>query len=93
LSENEKIVIARPLRTQARMPVLPGTERSVSNRVLSNDILSNNPRNSATESIPAALTPFWGQWAVTPKLTMIAGQQLSIGAFPVWNALLDLTVA
>ena len=33
------------------------------------------------------------QWAVTPKLTMIAGRQLSIGAFPVWNALLDLTIA
>ena len=29
------------------------------------------------------------QWAVTPKLTMIAGRQLSIGAFPVRNALLN----
>jgi hypothetical protein len=33
------------------------------------------------------------QWAVTPKLTMIAGRQLSIGALPVWNALLDFTIA
>jgi hypothetical protein len=40
-------------------------------------------RNSATESIPASRLPLWGnQWAVTPKLTMIAGRQLSIeGAF------------
>jgi hypothetical protein len=32
------------------------------------------------------------QWAVTPKLTMIAGRQLSIGAFPVRNALLDYRI-
>ena len=37
--------------------------------------------------------PFRPQRAVTPKLTMIAGRQLSIGALPVWNALLDLTLA
>jgi hypothetical protein len=37
--------------------------------------------------------PFGPQWAVTPKLTMIAGRQLSIGAFPVWNALLNQTIA
>ena len=30
------------------------------------------------------------QWAVTPKLTMIAGQQLSIGALPVRSSLLDI---
>jgi hypothetical protein len=36
-------------------------------------------RNSATESIPASRSPFWGnQWAATPKLTMIAGA----GNFP-----------
>src|SRR5260370_34743869 len=32
------------------------------------------------------------QWAVTPKLTMIAGRQLSIGALPVRSSLLDSTV-
>src|SRR5260370_31200542 len=29
------------------------------------------------------------QWAVTPKLTMIAGRQLSIGVLPVRSSLLD----
>src|SRR2546427_4732256 len=29
------------------------------------------------------------QWAVTPKLTMIAGRQLSIGALPARSSLLD----
>jgi hypothetical protein len=39
---------------------------------------------SATESIPDSRSPLWGnQWAVTPKLTMIAGQQFSIGWLPV----------
>jgi len=33
------------------------------------------------------------QWAVTPKLTMIAGRQLSIGALPVRSSLFDSTVA
>jgi hypothetical protein len=69
-----------------------GLGTSVSNR---GDLkTSKSPQNSATESIPAALKPFLGpQWAVTPKLTMIAGRQLSIGAFPVWNALLNSTIA
>jgi hypothetical protein len=41
-------------------------------------------RNSATESIPASLRPFWShKWAVTPKLTMIDGRQLSIGKLSV----------
>src|SRR6266699_2811130 len=30
------------------------------------------------------------QWAVTPKLTMIAGRQLSIGALPVRSSLLAI---
>src|SRR5712664_2315088 len=44
------------------------------------------------ESIPAALTATRAQWAATPKLTMIAGRQFSIGSPPVWSALLDFTI-
>src|SRR5260370_5025059 len=62
------------------------------------------PTKLCQESIPAHRTPeplTLGQdsqdaslckglqWAVTPKLTMIAGRQLSIGALPVQSSLLD----
>jgi hypothetical protein len=32
------------------------------------------------------------QWAVTPKLTMIAGRQLSIGRLPVRSPLSDFRI-
>jgi hypothetical protein len=55
-------------------PFFTGGRARVFRIVKINENSVDRSRNSATESIPAA---------VTPKLTMIAGQQLSIGALPV----------
>jgi hypothetical protein len=54
-----KIVTARFQEHRHECLCYKEPSTSVSNRGPSNDILSNNPRNSATESIPAALTSFW----------------------------------
>src|SRR6267378_8461974 len=82
-----------------------GAERGVSIR-RGHPILCR-PTNLCQESIPAHRHPgplTLGQdsqdaslseglqWAVTPKLTMIAGRQLSIGVLPVRSSLLDSTV-
>jgi hypothetical protein len=76
LVEHFKIVIARPLRTQAGMPVLKGSSEVF--RIVDDHTGSNHetlPRNRFL----LHRGPFRLQWAVTPKLTMIAGRQLSIG--------------
>ena len=101
LRKNDKlkhVATARPL-------LLRGAERGVSIR-RGHPILCR-PTNLCQESIPAHRHPgplTLGQdsqdaslseglqWAVTPKLTMIAGRQLSIGALPVRSSLLDSTV-
>src|SRR5258708_2620712 len=89
------VATARPL-------LLRGAERGVSIR-RGHPILCR-PTKLCQESIPAHRHPeplTLGQdsqdtnlseglqWAVTPKLTMIAGRQLSIGALPVRSSLLD----
>ena len=101
LRKNDKlkhVATARPL-------LLQGAERGVSIR-RGHPILCR-PTNLCQESIPAHRHPgplTLGQdsqdtslsegllWAVTPKLTMIAGRQLSIGALPVRSSLLDSTL-
>src|SRR6266853_6618029 len=90
------VATARPL-------LLRGAERGVSIR-RGHPILCR-PTKLCQESIPAHRHPgplTLGQdsqdtnlseglqWAVTPKLTMIAGRQLSIGALPVRSSLLAI---
>src|SRR5437667_11179927 len=99
LRKNDKpkhVATARPL-------LLRGAERGVSIR-RGHPILFR-PTKLCQESIPAHRHPeplTLGQdrqdtnlseglqWAVTPKLTMIAGRQLSIGALPVRSSLLAI---
>ena len=67
-------------KTQARMPVLQGPSEVF--RIV-DDLAASNHKTLPRNRFLLHWNPFEPQWAVTPKLTMIAGQQLSIGALSV----------
>jgi hypothetical protein len=75
-----EIAIAQPPETQAGMPVLQGPSEVF--RIVDDQNCTKHetlPRNRFLLHCDR----FGPQWAATPKLAMIAGRQLSIGALSV----------